>query len=148
MTFLFLPVYTLCQQYTENRGWSRRNGIPHQMSGFWDNAGHRQIIYPDGQSVSSYWRVEPFAVLFWALATLFLQTPDPARRPGITQPRDSTGVENKVKFDRRSVAPLPFPIYCSCTYYLSMMQVDSIEPMYSYITRSNSPKVFLGSQQT
>ena len=43
MTFLFLPVYTLCQQYTENRGWSRRNGIPHQMSGFWDNAGHRQI---------------------------------------------------------------------------------------------------------
>ena len=34
------------------------------------------ISYPDGQSVSSFLKVEPFAVLFWALGIVL------ARRPG------------------------------------------------------------------
>ena len=31
-------------------------------------------------------KVEPFAALLWALGELYLPTPDPARRPGITPP--------------------------------------------------------------
>ena len=43
---------------------------------------HRKIIYQDGQSVSSHFRVEPFAVLFWALGIvlthILLQAMQPA----------------------------------------------------------------------
>ena len=31
-------------------------------------------------------KVKPFAVLFWALGIVYLPTPDPAHRPGITPP--------------------------------------------------------------
>ena len=33
---------------------------------------HRKILYPDGQSVSSSMRVEPFAALFWALGIVLV----------------------------------------------------------------------------
>ena len=50
---------------------------------------HRKILYPDGQSVSSSMRVEPFAALFWALDIVctcaYTATGDPACLPGIPQ---------------------------------------------------------------
>ena len=75
---------------------------------------HIYILYPDGQSVTSYLRVEPFAVLFWALGIVLAHKcnakGDPARRPGIPQPWywHSTARQWKVQLDKRHVGPPPF----------------------------------------
>ena len=52
-----------------------------------------------GKVFRIYLRVEPFAVLVWALGIVLAQPAysavgDPARRPGLPQPRDSMAVES------------------------------------------------------
>ena len=52
-----------------------------------------------GKVFHIYLRVEPFAVLFWALGIGLAQRSytavgDPVRRPGLPQPRDSMAVES------------------------------------------------------
>ena len=56
-------------------------------------------------------KVKPFAVLFWALGIVYLPTPDPAHRPGIT--------------------PLPYTLHKACTYMVivgSNLIEDALPP--------------------
>ena len=62
-------------------------------------------------------KVKPFTALFWTLGiVLYLSTPDPARRPGITLPPYTkhvthaacTVVESWFNSQPRRVAPSPF----------------------------------------
>ena len=86
-----------------------------------DNPRDKYAIYPDGLSFSSFMKVEPFSVLFWALGFVrtymyCTATGDPARRPGIPQRvncftgRVLSGSGQLGSIDRRRVGPLPFPI--------------------------------------
>ena len=70
-------------------------------------------------------KVEPFGALFWVLGiVLYLRTPDPARRPGITPPpyRQHYHIKAGLVQKRRHVAPPPFlsrfVIYLWCTQYV------------------------------
>ena len=84
------------------------------------------IIYPDGQSVSSSMRVEPFAVLLWALSNVLAHTAtgDPVRRTGIPQQWYLHGtvrqgsVRFKVRFNLIEDASAPSLFPSSCIIYL------------------------------
>ena len=70
------------------------------------------LSYPDGQSVSSYLTVEPFAVLF-GLSALFLPAPDPARRPGIAPP----------------LSAFPYMAMLTVRRYIINLRVGSMNPL-------------------
>ena len=80
----------------------------------------KYTVYPDGQSLSSSLRVEPFAVLCWALSIVLAHIHYTAycnRWPSPPAWHPSTLVRYKVQFDRRSVGPIRFS---HLLYYLSM----------------------------
>ena len=64
-------------------------------------------------------KVEPFTALFWTLGiVLYLSTPDPARRPGITLPPYTNHVMLPVRWwrvgsilNQDALLPSTFPIY-------------------------------------
>ena len=75
-------------------------------------ADHRYMIYPDGQTILYSLRIEPFAVLFWALGIvptyILKQLTHPAGLASNNRGTGRAGV-SWVQFERRSVSPLPFP---------------------------------------
>ena len=80
---------------------------------------------PDGPSISSSLRNEPFAVLFWALgivlAHILKQLTQPAGQASFNS-GTGTAVESQVRLDLRRVGPLPFPILL---HHLSTVCISS-----------------------
>ena len=94
-------------------------------------------------------KVKPFTALFWTLGiVLYLSTPDPARRPGITLPPYTNHVMLPVRWwrvgsilNQDALPPPPFPIQIC---YLSILL--PVESIYCIIYRVQEMSLFHLSQ--